>query len=515
MDRRTWIAVGLCFLIFVGWQKFYIEPRLPKTVSSQVTQKTAATEQGSAFEKPKTLAEAESITPKNIKPETLALEKGSAVFLSNGGKFFSQWSLEGYKKADKEKQAIDLKTIAHGNESGLGEMAFDLQEFAYLSNVFGRIQRTDYGASWVYEDKNVKLTREFYKNENKSVINVKLKAEFKKTKPNYAFVSVSSEGFDGDPEQQDRQLLYYLNNTVERNMVSDLKPVQEIFGSPRWVGAQSRYFLFSFINENTETKGLIQSTGKEKGKISLVYPVKSNTFETTLKTYFGPKEVNLLKSVEPTLESTVDFGWFTAVAYPILLVMKKIHAVVHNWGVAIILLTLLIKILTFPLTYKSMSSMKKMSALQPKINALREKYANDKEALNRELLTFMRTQGYNPLSGCLPMLIQMPVFFALYRVLYSSIELYQTPFFGWITDLSQKDPFYITPVLLTVFMYLQQKLTPTTISDPMQAKMMQWMPVFFGILMINLPAGLTIYMLVNAIASIVQQMYLNKKLQNV
>ena len=195
--------------------------------------------------------------------------------------------------------------------------------------------------------------------------------------------------------------------------------------------------------------------------------------------------------------------------------MKKIKEWVKNWGIAIILLTLLIKLLTFPLTYKSMASMKKMAALQPQLNALKEKHANDKEALNRELLTFMRTNGYNPMSGCLPMLIQMPVFFALYRVLYSSIELYQAPFFGWITDLSLKDPYYITPVLLTGFMYLQQKLTPSTISDPMQAKMMQWMPVFFGVLMINLPSGLTIYMLVNAIASIFQQMYLNKKLNHV
>lgn len=222
--------------------------------------------------------------------------------------------------------------------------------------------------------------------------------------------------------------------------------------------------------------------------------------------------MDIMKTVEPALEPTIDFGMFTVFAYPILKFMKWLHEVFGNWGIAIILLTLVIKIITFPLTYKSMKSMKKMAVLQPQIKALQEKYKDDKQTLNQEMISFMRTQGYNPLSGCLPILIQMPVFFALYQVLYSSIELYQAPFYGWIHDLSVKDPFYITPVLLTGLMYLQQKLTPSTITDPMQAKMMQWMPVMFGLLMINLPAGLTIYMLVNAGASIIQQFWINKKL---
>ena len=193
--------------------------------------------------------------------------------------------------------------------------------------------------------------------------------------------------------------------------------------------------------------------------------------------------------------------------------MKWINTFVHNWGISIILLTLLIKLLTFPLTYKSMKSMKKIAKLQPQMNALKEKHKDDKEALNREMITFMKTQGYNPVAGCLPIVIQMPVFFALYRVLYSSIELYQAPFFGWIHDLSIKDPFYITPVLLTGLMWFQQKITPSTATDPMQAKMLQYMPLFFGLMMLNLPAGLTVYMLINAAASIVQQQYLNRRLK--
>jgi len=250
------------------------------------------------------------------------------------------------------------------------------------------------------------------------------------------------------------------------------------------------------------------------GKISLVYPVTGNSLRIPMKAYFGPKEMNSLHAVEPSLDLTIDFGWFTIFAYPILKVMKWIFSIsfIQNWGIAIVLLTLFIKIITFPLTYKSMKSMKNIAKLQPQMNALKDKHKDDKEALNREMITFMKTQGYNPVAGCLPMIIQMPVFFALYRVLYSSIELYQAPFFGWIHDLSVKDPFYITPVLLTGLMWFQQKITPTTTTDPAQAKMLQYMPLFFGLMMLNLPAGLTIYMLVNAAASIVQQRYLNKKL---
>jgi YidC/Oxa1 family membrane protein insertase len=160
-----------------------------------------------------------------------------------------------------------------------------------------------------------------------------------------------------------------------------------------------------------------------------------------------------------------------------------------------------------------MKSMKQVAKVQPQIQKLKEKYKDKPEEMNKEMLKLMRTQGYNPVAGCLPILIQMPVFFALYRVLYQSFELYQAPFFGWIHDLSLKDPFYVTPLLLVVTMYFQQKLTPVSATmDPMQQKMMQFMPVVFGLMMLTLPSGLTIYMLTNALASIVLQIYLNKKL---
>jgi YidC/Oxa1 family membrane protein insertase len=245
---------------------------------------------------------------------------------------------------------------------------------------------------------------------------------------------------------------------------------------------------------------------------SLIYKVQGSSFIIKNKYYFGPKEIDTLKKVGHKLETAVDFGWFTVFALPLLWLLKWFNAFVHNYGISIILLTILIKILLYPLTFKSMKSMKDMQKIQPKLNAIREKYKDDKEALNREMMNLMKTHGYNPLSGCLPMFIQMPVFIALYNVLYGAIDLYGQPFFGWIRDLSAKDPYYVTPLLLALMMFLQQKLTPTTTTDPAQQKAMMFMPIVFAFMMLWLPSGLTLYMLVNSIISIIQQMIINKKL---
>jgi len=510
MDRKTLLAIGLSLLIFVGWQKYYIEPRLPKTapVSAQVTTAPGTT---AAPTSPTTAPQAIEQKQVVAKSTEIATASGPA-YIGDAGKFFTDWKVTQYRTSvDKAAPIIDLGTLTHG-QGGEGELAFDLPEYGYLNNVQGTMVASDKGAIWTYEDANVKLTREFSYGADKNYVVLLLNPQFKAKKPAYEFVSLSSKSPPEALEEADRQLMAYQGTTLERLHLGDVKPVQDLPGITKWIGAQNRYFLLAFVPDEAGSRALGQSLGEKNAKVSLVYPITGNTVRIPLKAYFGPKEMNVLHSVEPSLDLTIDFGWFTFFAYPILKVMKWINESVGNWGIAIILLTLLIKLLTFPLTYKSMKSMKKIAALQPQMNSLREKYKDDKEALNREMMTFMKTQGYNPVAGCLPILVQMPVFFALYRVLYSSIELYQAPFFGWIHDLSLKDPLYITPVVLTALMWFQQKLTPMTTTDPMQAKLLQYMPLFFGLMMLNLPAGLTIYMLVNAAASIVQQQYINKKL---
>ena len=204
--------------------------------------------------------------------------------------------------------------------------------------------------------------------------------------------------------------------------------------------------------------------------------------------FFGPKEPEQLKAAGHNLDLAINFGWFDLLAKPLFHVLTFFYGYLNNYGVAIILLTVILKLLFWPLTHKSYASMKAMQKLQPEMQKVREKFKNDKERLNKEMMELYKKHSVNPLGGCLPMLVQIPVFFALYKVLLDAIDLRHAPFMLWITDLSAKDPYYITPLLMGASMFVQQKMTPTT-ADPMQAKMFMFMPVVFTFLFLNFPSG--------------------------
>jgi YidC/Oxa1 family membrane protein insertase len=195
-----------------------------------------------------------------------------------------------------------------------------------------------------------------------------------------------------------------------------------------------------------------------------------------------------------------------------LLTLNLFFSFCKNYGLAIIFLTIALKLLTLPLSLKGMSSMKKMSTLQPKIAALKAQFKDNPSQLNLETAKLMKTEGYNPIAGCLPLLIQIPVFFALYRVLYTAVELYQAPFIFWIKDLSTPDPYYVLPALTAGAMFWQQKLSPNPGMDPAQAKVMQFMPLLFGLFSVTAPSGLAIYILVNTLATAVQTLFTNRKI---
>jgi len=233
--------------------------------------------------------------------------------------------------------------------------------------------------------------------------------------------------------------------------------------------------------------------------------------------YFGPKDRTILKTVGFGLENTVDFGWFHVLALPLLYVLKFFYGFFHNWGLAIIALTIIIRILFIYPNHKSFISMQNMQKLQPKIAKLREKYKDDREALNKELMNLYRTYKVNPMGGCLPMLLQLPVFIALYNILGYSIELRNAPFIStlpftdivWLADLSAKDPLLITPIIMGATMFIQQKMTPSP-GDPAQAKVMLFMPLIFTFMFLNFASGLVLYWLLNNILAIIQQYYTNK-----
>ena len=258
---------------------------------------------------------------------------------------------------------------------------------------------------------------------------------------------------------------------------------------------------------------------------TIIHPGTQQTFEYGL--FFGPKNVRIMRSVGKDLDKAVDFGWFDFIARPCLWLMNFFYGFIPNYGVAIIILTILVKAILFPLGTKSYKSMNEMKKLQPIMAEIREKHKGDKKKMNEEIMGLYRTYKINPMGGCLPMVAQIPVFFALYRMLYQAVELRHAPFFGWINDLSAPDrlfrfdfsipfmepPFGI-PVLTLVMgatMLLQQKMTPSP-GDPNQARMMMLMPVVFTFIFINFSSGLVLYWLINNVLSISQQYYITRKL---
>src|SRR5574343_577226 len=234
--------------------------------------------------------------------------------------------------------------------------------------------------------------------------------------------------------------------------------------------------------------------------------------ETRVSLYAGPQEQAALKQVAPGLDLGVNYGWLTVVAAPIFWALEAIHKLVGNWGWAIVVLTILIKAVFFPLSAASYRSMAKMKVLTPRLQQLKERYGDDKQRLNQEMMKLYQTEKVNPLGGCLPILIQIPVFIALYWVLLGAVEMRDAPWIGWITDLASSDPYYILPVIMIASMIMQTKLNPTP-PDPMQAKVMMAMPFIFGVMFLWFPAGLVLYWVVNNILSIAQQWQITKMIE--
>ncbi|MDH4186179.1 MAG: membrane protein insertase YidC [Nitrospira sp.] len=282
-------------------------------------------------------------------------------------------------------------------------------------------------------------------------------------------------------------------------------------GSVQWVALQDKYFI-SVLLPKQATSALAKKEGDKIVSTGVRMPASGTGLSATLQLYAGPKEYDTLRSLNVGLEDTIDFGWFIfgswtvvkSVAKPIFYVLRFIHDYTYNYGVTIILLTLAIKLLFVPLQYKSYKSMKMMQMIQPKVAAIQEKFKDDRDRLNKELIKLYRDQKVNPVGGCLPMVLQMPVFVALFNILYMTIDLRQAPFMLWITDLSVQDPYYVLPIIMGATMVIQQKITPTTM-DPTQAKIMLILPVFMTFLFVNFPAGLVLYWLTNNVLTISQQ----------
>lgn len=332
------------------------------------------------------------------------------------------------------------------------------------------------------------------------------------------------EGFQG---QRPTRVVRLSRGEVHRD---ELEKVADATDGGKWIGLESEWYIAALIPLTPEFKVTTTAKGAD-GTVQIALKATppplapGQSWEGRALLYVGPKEYTRLKALGVGLEKTVHFGtllWVLPMewlAVPILWLMNFVYRHIPNYGVAIILLTIITKILFYPLTVKSMASMKAMQALQPQINQLRAKYQKDPQRLQRETMELYRKHGVNPMGGCLPMVVQIPIFYALYTVFSLAVELQNAAFlcfgrhFGvalWICDLAQHDPTYILPVLMGVSMFVQQKMSPT-VGDPRQARIMLIMPVIFTFMFLNLPSGLVLYWFVSNLLQIIQQYYMDRR----
>jgi YidC/Oxa1 family membrane protein insertase len=285
-----------------------------------------------------------------------------------------------------------------------------------------------------------------------------------------------------------------------------------------WVGMVEHYFVVAWLPSDANKLprefyvNKLDSLYYDGVKVPVGTIAPGNSARIDVPLYAGPQEQDTLKKLAPGLDLVVDYGIFTVIAAPLFWLLKWLHSLIGNWGWSIIAMTIIIKSAFYPLNHASARSMAKMKLVAPKMKALQEQYANDKQQLQMKMMELYKTEKINPLGGCLPILVQIPVFIALYWVLLGAVELRHAPWFGWIHDLSAPDPYFVLPVVYAITAYLQVRLSPTPIQDPVQAKVMQIMPIAFSVLFLFFPAGLVLYWLINNAIQIFQQWHMNRLL---
>jgi YidC/Oxa1 family membrane protein insertase len=550
MDQtRMIVAVVLTILVFSIWQLFFgdrkaVKPAVNEEPVVQVFERAVENKNnpevaGEVQEPSQVKGAAESYkTPKIISIDTPLYQ----VLISEKGAVFQSFKLKNYREAIGKdappKELIDPKISMGSMRSGFtGHSVPGVSEAVYSTALVSHeVSVTDQPVIvpflWRSKD-GVIIEKSFIFRPDTYLIDLSVSInngsgaaiQDKMTISMMDTISKkkSRMGFSGPSAMVD--------NRIEEIKQKELAENISYSGNITWAAFQDQYFMSSII----PTIGADASVGfhvvdETLLESRLVMPEKtippSGKEVYSFQAYFGPKNISILKEVGHRLEKVVDFGWFDFLARPALWVMNYLYRFIPNYGLDIILLTIFIKIVLWPLGNKSYKSMSQMKKMQPLMAEIRERYKDDKQKMNMEVMSLYKTYKVNPLGGCLPMIAQLPVFFAFYRMLYQAVELRHAPFVGWITDLSAPDrlfdlgiripymePPYGIPVLTIIMgatMFLQQKMQPP-MGDPAQAKMMMFMPIIFTVIFVNFSSGLVLYWLVNNILSILQQYYVTKK----
>ncbi len=519
LEPKTLIAVVLVVVIWIGWQK-YLENKYPEHTQraaspTQEVKSTGNPEEKREESKGETLsktAETQKIHPQEVE-EVFDFESKNIRFqLSSKGMGFKSIVLQSYKDRKHEPVHIGGKEQEDRPylplETRIGSLAGDL--FFKVD----RLSQNKFEGKALVEGvslvKTIEVFPETYSFEvmlevrglqANGVVSTYIVEEVAHPSGGGSFLAPSFDHFDS-----------YISyrGTHSRVVFKPEEATSEEYPQAELFSLGSQYFALGVVNrsETIPNAKLTSHQGKNFVIGSLDYPILDGKDSNKIQfvAFAGPKSVSLLKRVDEHLPAIVDFGWFDYIAMPMLSLLRWFFSIFGNYGMAIILLTLVVRVLVLPFAVMSFKSMKAMQKIQPEMKVIREKYKNDPQTMNREVMVLMKENKANPMSSCLPMFLQFPVFIALYRVLGSSIELYQTPFMLWITDLSLKDPYYVLPVLMGITMFIQQKITPTQM-DPAQQKVMLILPIFMTVIMASLPSGLTLYIFVSTLFGIFQQMF--------
>jgi len=535
MDKKTILAIVLSFLVVLGYNYFFVKPKPPaQQPAQQQAQEQAKTEQGAQVAGKPAPAVAVQLPKSEVKAQAQARDITvdsplyTAVFNTRGG-VLTSFKLKKYDRTlDPGSGLIEMVDVQQGMQYPLTttfpDSSLDVDPAGiYASKITSLNLDNETGPKQIvltYSDPSgVKVEKAFTFYPDKYQIDLELRV-VNSSSSNLAEKALLVWNEYRDPKAEDDSYgrtgpIYFSKKEVETPDVNKLESRKFVGTDISWAGYESKYFISAMIPKQPSVTGLVLGKNASglvsvalEGPKNPVPPGQTTSFSYNI--YLGPKDYEILKAAAVGLENSIDFGsWIKWLALPMLLALKFLFNFVHNYGLAIIIITVVIKIIFWPLGNKSYKSMKEMQKLQPLMTELREKYKNDKARLNQEVMQLYKRHKVNPLGGCLPMVIQIPVFFGLYKTLLYSIELRHAPLIFWIQDLSAKDPYYITPIIMGATMFWQQKMTPT-VGDPMQAKLMLFMPVVFTFLFLSFPSGLVIYWLFNNILSIGQQYYVNK-----
>ena len=536
MDKKSILAIVLSLMVLYIYQAFFVKPipqeqPAPARNGATVVEKTGGDAPAAQTSAGRTnIISLQQKTELEYKEIPIETEEYIAVFTTRGAALKS-FKLKKYRETiDKNSALVELVNVKTGMpcpltlsfagsdfdipDDAIYEVKTDPSDFKHVADAQRLTFTLEYPGAV-----EIEKTYRFHPGKYDFDLEVKVNNLSRNTLNQIAglnwrqFVDpqtkTDSYGHDGP--------ISLVAKNIEREEVKKMTASKTLGPDVSWGGFESKYFIAAMIPQNPSLASF-SLTKDNLGMVSLnmtlpknvIPPGQSGLINYSL--YLGPKDYSTLKAQKAGLENSIDFGdWLKWLAMPLLITLKFLYNnVVPNYGVAIIILTTLIKIIFWPLGNKSYQSMKEMQKLQPKMVKLREKYKDDKARLSQEMMSLYKAHKVNPMGGCLPMIIQIPVFFGLYKTLLYAIELRHSPLIWWVQDLSAKDPYYVTPIIMGATMFIQQKMTPPA-GDPMQAKIMLFMPVIFTVMFLNFPSGLVIYWLFNNVISIGQQYYINKR----